>query len=316
MPISFNFSPLAALVLGILIGFLIEWFLELLYFRRQRRGSEERLARAEADLQARSRDLLAIRTQADALRSDLSTAKARVTSLQAELQACQAATADAHGQAASLQTQLHDTTTQVSGLQSGRQDVDTRLTSALGELERLRAQVGDANTRRDSLDAALQAREAAYKSLDTALAESRTHESALQDELARLRTDFQARIPLGPRGHWKAPSHTADADAAARRPPTNRSTRPWPNPTHGCHPGRRSKATWTACASSSTRRPPAVIHSIPRCKHVTQPIEHWNPRWLNRARMKHPCRTNWPTCGRMCTREIRRWRNRTACAAS
>jgi len=193
MPISFNFSPLAALVLGILIGFIIEWFLELLYFRRQRRGSEERLARAEADLQERSRDLLATRTQADALRSDLSTVKARVTSLQAELQACQAATAEARGQASSLQTQLHNTTTQVSGLQSGRQDVDARLTAALGELEMLRAQVGDANTRRDSLDAALQAREAAYQSLDAALAESRTHEAALQDEISRLRADFQAR---------------------------------------------------------------------------------------------------------------------------
>ena len=79
MPISFNFSPLAALVLGILIGFLIEWFLELLYFRRQRRGSQERLARAEADLQERNRDLLTMRTQADAVRSDLSTTKARVT---------------------------------------------------------------------------------------------------------------------------------------------------------------------------------------------------------------------------------------------
>ena len=191
--LSFNFSPLAALVLGILIGFLIEWLLELLYFRRQRRGAEERLAQAESDLQERNRNLLALRTQADAARSDLATAQARVTSLQAELQACQAATKEARGQAATLQTQLHDTTTQVSGLQSGRQEVDARLAAALGELEMLRAQVGDANARRDSLDAALQAREAAYKSLDAALAASRAHETALQNDLTSLRADFQAR---------------------------------------------------------------------------------------------------------------------------
>ena len=105
--LSFNFSPLAALVLGILIGFLIEWLLELLYFRRQRRGAEERLAQAESDLQERNRNLLTLRTQADTARSDLATAQARVTSLQAELRACQAAAQEARGQATTLQTQLH-----------------------------------------------------------------------------------------------------------------------------------------------------------------------------------------------------------------
>lgn len=189
MSFSFNFSPLAAFVLGLLLGFVIEWLLELFYFRRRRRGCEDRLARAEADLQERNRDLLTLRAQADALRNDLNAAQARNATLQADLQNVQQRTAG-------LQTALGDATTQVSGLRAGRQDMEIRLTSALGELEALRAQVGDAAARRDSLDAALQAREAAYQSLEAALAASRTSEVTLQDELARLRSEVQARDAL------------------------------------------------------------------------------------------------------------------------
>ena len=189
MSLSFNLSPLAAFVLGLLLGFVIEWLLELLYFRRRRRGCEERLARAEADLQERNRDLLTLRTQADALRGDLNAAQARNATLQGDLQ-------NAQQRIANLQTALGDATTQVNGLQAGRQEMEIKLTSALGELETLRAQVGDAGARRDSLDAALQAREAAYQSLEAALAASRASEVTLQDDLARLRSDLQARDAL------------------------------------------------------------------------------------------------------------------------
>lgn len=187
MSFSFNLSPLAAFVLGLLLGFIIEWLLELLYFRRRRRACEERLAHVEADLQERQRELLAMRTQADAWRNDLGAAQMQIAALQTDLQSSQAAALTAQGLAGDLRTELDARQTQFGSLEADRQALDARLTAALGELEQMRLQVSEANARRDSLDAALQTRDAANAALTAELNKAQTQQAAAQDELERLR---------------------------------------------------------------------------------------------------------------------------------
>jgi len=76
---SLKLNSWLALLLGVLIGWVIEWLLEVWYFRRRRLASENRLIQVEADLQEREREL--------------HDAKARAESLQAELAAAQASPA-------------------------------------------------------------------------------------------------------------------------------------------------------------------------------------------------------------------------------
>ncbi len=213
MSFSFNLSPLAAFVLGLLLGFIIEWLLELLYFRRRRRACEERLAHVEADLQERQRELLAMRTQADAWRNDLGAAQMQIAALQTDLQSSQAAALTAQGLAGDLRTELDARQTQFGSLEADRQALDARLTAALGELEQMRLQVSEANARRDSLDAALQARDAANAALTAELNKAQTQQAAAQDELERLR--WQVDEANARRDSLDAALQTRDAANAA-----------------------------------------------------------------------------------------------------
>ncbi len=70
-------SPWLALILGILIGWLTQLLLEILYFRRRRDDCQRSLEEIQADLRARDADLQDIRAKAESLEGDLTAARAR-----------------------------------------------------------------------------------------------------------------------------------------------------------------------------------------------------------------------------------------------
>ncbi len=72
-----KFTPWVALVLGILIGWLLQWFLELWFFRKRRLECQRRLSELEADLRTREAELLLEREHAASLEADLTALRAR-----------------------------------------------------------------------------------------------------------------------------------------------------------------------------------------------------------------------------------------------
>ena len=73
----FKLNPWLALILGILIGWLMQMLLEILYFRRRRDDCQRSLQEIQADLQVRDAELQDIRAKAESLEVDLTAARAR-----------------------------------------------------------------------------------------------------------------------------------------------------------------------------------------------------------------------------------------------
>lgn len=71
-------TPLVALVLGILIGWVLEWLLELFFFRRNRLECQRRLAELEVALGERDTQLKAARARIDSLEIDAAKFDTRV----------------------------------------------------------------------------------------------------------------------------------------------------------------------------------------------------------------------------------------------
>jgi len=71
-------TPLVALVLGILIGWVLEWLVELFFFRRNRLQCQRRLAELEVALGEREAQLKAARARIDSLEIDAAKFDARV----------------------------------------------------------------------------------------------------------------------------------------------------------------------------------------------------------------------------------------------
>ena len=72
-------TPLVALVLGILIGWVLEWLVELFFFRRNRLQCQRRLAELEVALGEREAQLKAARARINSLEIDAANLDARVT---------------------------------------------------------------------------------------------------------------------------------------------------------------------------------------------------------------------------------------------
>ena len=72
-------NPWVALVLGILIGWLLEWLVELFFFRRERLACQRRLGELEAQLLARDGQLRAANARINDLEIDASRLGAGVT---------------------------------------------------------------------------------------------------------------------------------------------------------------------------------------------------------------------------------------------
>ena len=72
-------TPLVALVLGILIGWVLEWLVELFFFRRNRLQCQRRLAELETALSERDAQLKAARARINSLEIDAANLDARVT---------------------------------------------------------------------------------------------------------------------------------------------------------------------------------------------------------------------------------------------
>jgi len=68
-----NINPWALLILGILVGWILGWLLELWYFRRQRLQCQREQSRLEGQLRARNAELGAANSQISALRGELGT---------------------------------------------------------------------------------------------------------------------------------------------------------------------------------------------------------------------------------------------------
>ncbi len=68
-----NINPWTLLILGILVGWLISWLLELWFFRRRRLECQRNNSRLEAQLRARNAELGAANSQISALRGELGT---------------------------------------------------------------------------------------------------------------------------------------------------------------------------------------------------------------------------------------------------
>ena len=76
-----NINPWTLLVLGILVGWLISWLLELWYFRRQRLRCQRESNRLEGQLRARNAELGAANSQIGALRGELGTRAKEIDAL-------------------------------------------------------------------------------------------------------------------------------------------------------------------------------------------------------------------------------------------
>lgn len=68
---SLNLNPWLALLLGIFIGWILEWLLEVWFFRRKRVEAQRQLAELEARLRTCDHELRLTRTQVDSLRAEL-----------------------------------------------------------------------------------------------------------------------------------------------------------------------------------------------------------------------------------------------------
>jgi predicted flap endonuclease-1-like 5' DNA nuclease len=68
---SLNLNPWLALLLGIFIGWILEWLLEVWFFRRKRVEAQRHLAELEARLRTCDHELRLTRTQVDSLRAEL-----------------------------------------------------------------------------------------------------------------------------------------------------------------------------------------------------------------------------------------------------
>ncbi len=76
-----NINPWALLVLGILVGWILGWLLELWYFRRQRLQCQHEQNRLEGQLRARNAELGAANSQISALRGELGTRAQEIDTL-------------------------------------------------------------------------------------------------------------------------------------------------------------------------------------------------------------------------------------------
>ncbi len=70
---SLNLNPWVALLLGILIGWILQWLLEVWFFRRRRLECQRRLAQVEAQLKEREEELRQARRGATAPEAELAT---------------------------------------------------------------------------------------------------------------------------------------------------------------------------------------------------------------------------------------------------
>ena len=68
---ALHFTPWVALILGILIGLVLEWLLELFFWRRQRLECQRRLAKVEAAVKDREAQIKNVRAHIESLNSDL-----------------------------------------------------------------------------------------------------------------------------------------------------------------------------------------------------------------------------------------------------
>ena len=68
-----NINPWTLLILGILVGWLLSWLLELWFFRRRRLQCQRDNSRLESQLRARNAELGAANSQISALRGELGT---------------------------------------------------------------------------------------------------------------------------------------------------------------------------------------------------------------------------------------------------
>jgi predicted flap endonuclease-1-like 5' DNA nuclease len=82
-----SLNPWVALVLGILIGLLLQWVWELMFSRKERMDNRVRLADAEARLKTQEGELGEARARAKSLEVDLADAKAAAAPPQAEVEA-------------------------------------------------------------------------------------------------------------------------------------------------------------------------------------------------------------------------------------
>ncbi len=73
---SLNLNPWFALLLGILIGWVLEWLFELWFFRRRRLECQRRLANIEAQLRARDEELRREQAKVRLLEDQLATSRA------------------------------------------------------------------------------------------------------------------------------------------------------------------------------------------------------------------------------------------------
>ena len=69
--IYFQFTPWVALVLGLLIGWVGEWLLELFVFRRSRTACQRKREELKAELKARDAEIQDMRAHAASLQADL-----------------------------------------------------------------------------------------------------------------------------------------------------------------------------------------------------------------------------------------------------
>ena len=76
-----NINPWTLLVLGILVGWLFSWLLELWFFRRRRLQCQRDNSRLEAQLRARNAELGAANSQISALRGELGTRAKEIDAL-------------------------------------------------------------------------------------------------------------------------------------------------------------------------------------------------------------------------------------------
>lgn len=237
------------LVVAFLVGMLVEWLLEIFFFRRrifERIASLEATVRTretdlnectargeklQADLRTRDAELAQLRANVENLTANLSAARANVQTLEGERNTLHAKVQTRDAELAQLRDELNAARTQnqslladVAKFTTGAATAAATITSLEGERENLRVQIsqlrGDLDAARQAhanLQADLNARNAEVEKLRAQLHECQAQQETWRVQVEKLQTDLaRANAELTARTQTVAPLASVEQIRARR----------------------------------------------------------------------------------------------------
>jgi predicted flap endonuclease-1-like 5' DNA nuclease len=191
-----NLNPWIALLIGLIVGWVLQWLLDVFYFRRKRTAIEKTIADFQTEASAKENQLTLSRQQVEgqlnAVQADYDQLKLENADLAGKVATLTAGAAAAATTAATLKDrdkQLADVTAQLQARDKDLAASKTQLDALQTELDRLKASAASKDQDLQTAQATRADLESKLKRADDDLSRSRSQIGSLQRELDKAQKD-------------------------------------------------------------------------------------------------------------------------------